>query len=97
MTSLKAFKKYTESGIVPPLNSIGLLFFAIVLFAILGFFYNIVMWFMPIVYLNAVVIFVYGYIIAHLSRYLNIVFKICLLYTSPSPRDLSTSRMPSSA
>ena len=25
------------------------------------------------------------------------VFFICLLYTSPSPRDLSTSRMPSSA
>ena len=24
-------------------------------------------------------------------------FTICLLYTSPSPRDLSTSRMPSSA
>ena len=24
-------------------------------------------------------------------------FLICLLYTSPSPRDLSTSRMPSSA
>ena len=23
--------------------------------------------------------------------------KACLLYTSPSPRDLSTSRMPSSA
>ena len=27
----------------------------------------------------------------------NIEFKDCLLYTSPSPRDLSTSRMPSSA
>ena len=25
------------------------------------------------------------------------VYKCCLLYTSPSPRDLSTSRMPSSA
>ena len=25
------------------------------------------------------------------------VLDICLLYTSPSPRDLSTSRMPSSA
>ena len=25
------------------------------------------------------------------------MFQICLLYTSPSPRDLSTSRMPSSA
>ena len=25
------------------------------------------------------------------------VVRICLLYTSPSPRDLSTSRMPSSA
>ena len=24
-------------------------------------------------------------------------FGLCLLYTSPSPRDLSTSRMPSSA
>jgi len=26
-----------------------------------------------------------------------VLFFICLLYTSPSPRDLSTSRMPSSA
>ena len=25
------------------------------------------------------------------------LFPLCLLYTSPSPRDLSTSRMPSSA
>ena len=36
-----------------------------------------------------------------LGRYhLNSVleqFEVCLLYTSPSPRDLSTSRMPSSA
>ena len=29
----------------------------------------------------------------HLAMYL----EACLLYTSPSPRDLSTSRMPSSA
>ena len=28
---------------------------------------------------------------------LNMPVKVCLLYTSPSPRDLSTSRMPSSA
>ena len=27
----------------------------------------------------------------------NLRTTICLLYTSPSPRDLSTSRMPSSA
>ena len=27
----------------------------------------------------------------------NINIRGCLLYTSPSPRDLSTSRMPSSA
>ena len=27
----------------------------------------------------------------------NVKSKVCLLYTSPSPRDLSTSRMPSSA
>ncbi len=31
-----------------------------------------------------------------LDLYLN-TGKHCLLYTSPSPRDLSTSRMPSSA
>ena len=34
-------------------------------------------------------------------RFLNegdeLQFEICLLYTSPSPRDLSTARMPSSA
>ena len=28
---------------------------------------------------------------------MGIAYGICLLYTSPSPRDLSTSRMPSSA
>ena len=28
---------------------------------------------------------------------INDVDSVCLLYTSPSPRDLSTSRMPSSA
>ena len=28
---------------------------------------------------------------------LEVLFMDCLLYTSPSPRDLSTSRMPSSA
>ena len=27
----------------------------------------------------------------------NVILYVCLLYTSPSPRDLSTSRMPSSA
>ena len=30
-------------------------------------------------------------------QYLGSLYAICLLYTSPSPRDLSTSRMPSSA
>ena len=29
--------------------------------------------------------------------FLNAEYRLCLLYTSPSPRDLSTSRMPSSA
>ena len=27
----------------------------------------------------------------------SVAFKICLLYTSPSPRDMRRSRMPSSA
>ena len=32
-----------------------------------------------------------------ISRFGGRLVKTCLLYTSPSPRDLSTSRMPSSA
>ena len=35
--------------------------------------------------------------IPHTLTKIAAVRKICLLYTSPSPRDLSTSRMPSSA
>ena len=31
------------------------------------------------------------------SSRMTLVYYACLLYTSPSPRDLSTSRMPSSA
>eukprot|EP00831_Metopus_contortus_P021865 TRINITY_DN19868_c0_g1_i1.p1 TRINITY_DN19868_c0_g1~~TRINITY_DN19868_c0_g1_i1.p1 ORF type:complete len:142 (+),score=21.69 TRINITY_DN19868_c0_g1_i1:71-496(+) len=31
------------------------------------------------------------------NQYLSWFYNTCLLYTSPSPRDLSTSRMPSSA
>ena len=33
----------------------------------------------------------------HINSFLTNEGYICLLYTSPSPRDLSTSRMPSSA
>ena len=33
----------------------------------------------------------------YLPRLRDVMEEICLLYTSPSPRDLSTSRMPSSA
>ena len=32
-----------------------------------------------------------------IEKILKVLPDICLLYTSPSPRDLSTSRMPSSA
>ena len=36
-------------------------------------------------------------ILEMLANFSGIPLKACLLYTSPSPRDLSTSRMPSSA
>ena len=37
-------------------------------------------------------------LLLYLIRRQNLdILDICLLYTSPSPRDLSTSRMPSSA
>ena len=34
---------------------------------------------------------------ASTEEIVNTVKRTCLLYTSPSPRDLSTARMPSSA
>ena len=36
-------------------------------------------------------------LLPHLTAIENVVLSICLLYTSPSPRDRSLSRMPSSA
>ena len=38
-----------------------------------------------------------GFFIASLGLFWLSTINTCLLYTSPSPRDLSTSRMPSSA
>ena len=38
-----------------------------------------------------------GMMVQTLFNVVDIMFIGCLLYTSPSPRDLSTSRMPSSA
>ena len=40
----------------------------------------------------AICLLIWGYLVRFLT-----ISKGCLLYTSPSPRDLSTSRMPSSA
>ena len=37
------------------------------------------------------------YVDSKMHKFYNADYIICLLYTSPSPRDLSTSRMPSSA
>ena len=38
-----------------------------------------------------------GMLYRHANANVNALYISCLLYTSPSPRDLSTSRMPSSA
>jgi len=41
-------------------------------------------------------LFMFWIVLGHIAAVLHLSL-ICLLYTSPSPRDLSTSRMPSSA
>ena len=38
-----------------------------------------------------------SYVVATIDGQDVAMINVCLLYTSPSPRDLSTSRMPSSA
>ena len=49
--------------------------------------------------IGAVIIFVVGrFLISFLRKMLaRLLAKSCLLYTSPSPRDVEESRMPSSA
>jgi len=52
---------------------------------------------LPAVLLVLVILYgIAGYTVIERWNLLD-AFYICLLYTSPSPRDLSTSRMPSSA
>ena len=46
--------------------------------------------------LGIVVNYVYG-VLSYVLQWNDSVVWTCLLYTSPSPRDLSTSRMPSAA
>ena len=41
--------------------------------------------------------FLFSLFLAYSESKLWFILYVCLLYTSPSPRDLSTSRMPSSA
>ena len=55
---------------------------------------GVVVWFAGLFYL--VRLFIYHVETEELAPELQQPFR-CLLYTSPSPRDLSTSRMPSSA
>ena len=38
-----------------------------------------------------------GWVDEETAELILVEYNACLLYTSPSPRDLSTSRMPSSA
>ena len=47
--------------------------------------------------LDAAAATAWGSAVEHVHKWYAVYCKICLLYTSPSPRDLSTSRMPSSA
>ena len=50
-----------------------------------------------LLWLSLASLFFYGYWNPRYLLLLGASVLACLLYTSPSPRDLSTSRMPSSA
>ena len=76
MSQSTPFRKYTESGIAPVVNVIGLFFTAIVFIFALSLLYNILIRFISFVYVNVIIIVGFGYSLAYLSRYLNIAFKI---------------------
>jgi hypothetical protein len=76
MISTSSLRKYTESGIAPPLNIVGLLILAIVSSLALGFVYNVLIRFISFIYVNVIILFGFGYTLAYLSRGLNLLFKI---------------------
>jgi hypothetical protein len=76
MSTTSPLQKYVESGIAPPLNIAGLLVVAILASMVLGFVYNVLIWYISFVYVNVIIIFGYGYALGYLSRWLNLLFKI---------------------
>jgi len=76
MTTTSPLRKYTESGIAPPLNILGLLIVALAASLALGFVYNVLIQFISFVYVNVLILFGFGYALGYLSRWLNLLFKI---------------------
>jgi hypothetical protein len=76
MATGSPLKKYTESGIAPPLNVAALILVAILVSLALGFAYNVLIQLISFVYVNVIIVFGFGYILGYVSRWLNLLFKI---------------------
>ena len=96
LPALEIFLMIKIGGEIGALNTIALIF----LTAIIGIYYARIQGIQTIrsglmnLYQNKVPMYE---LISGASIAFAALLLICLLYTSPSPRDLSTSRMPSSA
>ncbi|MFS4484094.1 hypothetical protein ACKGJY_13820 [Hyunsoonleella sp. 2307UL5-6] len=67
---------YKESGVAQPIN-IGLtLACAFATLLCISYFYSLIINFIPIVYLNFLIVILYGYIVSYTSRIFNTIFKI---------------------
>ena len=86
----------TNNRVVFLISSLLILLFALPLFGLNSFYLHLFI----MIFMHAVMAQSWN-VIAGFSGQISLghgaFFGICLLYTSPSPRDLSTSRMPSSA
>jgi hypothetical protein len=67
---------YKESGIAPLLSVVLVLICASVPLLIISYFYSLIINFIPFIYLNFLIVAVYGIVISYTSRIFTLIFKI---------------------
>ncbi len=67
---------YKESGIAPPLNVALVMTCGLLIILFVSYFYSLIITYIPIVYLNFLIVMAYGFVISFTSKIFNTIFKI---------------------
>lgn len=76
METQSIFKRYEASGIVPAINVSIILLLGLCIMFFLGFLYSALTTIITIVYFNVFVLIGFSFVIAHISHFMNVTFKM---------------------